>query len=199
VLVVNPSLPVKSLPELIDHAKARPGQLSFASVGPGVPHHLYAELLMSMTGIQMTHVPYKGSAPALNDVVAGHIPLMFSDIPPAVGMLQAGKLRPLGVTSGSRVAAFPAIPTLAESGLPDFVVAGWHMLVAPGRTPRDIVKRLHGELTAVLALPETEAEIVRLGLLTFRNPPVEELRPFVERETVRWRKIVERAGILESQ
>jgi tripartite-type tricarboxylate transporter receptor subunit TctC len=199
VLVVNPSLSVRSLAELIAYARARPGQLSFASVGPGVPHHLYAELLMSMTGIQMTHVPYKGSAPALSDVVAGHIPMMFSDIPPAVGMLQAGKVRALGVTSRTRVAAFPDIPPLSESGLPEFVAVGWHMLVAPGRTPRDIVKRLHAELTGILALPETESEIVRLGLLPFTNPPLEELRPFVERETVRWRKIVERAGIAESQ
>jgi tripartite-type tricarboxylate transporter receptor subunit TctC len=199
VLVVNPSLPVRSLPEFITYAKERPGQLSFASVGPGVPHHLFAEIVMSMTGIAMTHVPYKGSAPALNDVVAGHIHLMFSDIPPALAMLQAGKLRPLGVTSGARVAAFPDIPALAEVGLPDFVVTGWHMMVAPGKTPRDIVKRLHAELTDILALPEIEGEIVRLGMLPFRNPPVEQLRDFVEAETKRWSKIVQRAGIAGSQ
>jgi len=199
VLLVNPSLPVRSLEEFITYARERPGQLSFASVGPGVPHHLYAELLMSMTGLQMTHVPYKGSAPALSDVVAGHIPMMFSDIPPAVGMLQAGKVRALGVTSKTRVAAFPDIPPLAEAGLPEFVAVGWHMLVAPGKTPRDIVKRLHAELTGILALPETDAEIVRLGMLPFTNPPVEQLRDFVAAETVRWGKIVQRAGIAESQ
>jgi tripartite-type tricarboxylate transporter receptor subunit TctC len=199
VLVVNPSLPVRSLPEFIAYARERPGQLSFASVGPGVPHHLFAELLMSMTGIQMTHVPYKGSAPALSDVVAGHIPVMFIDIPPAVGMLTAGKVRPLGVTSRARVAAFPDIPTLAEAGLPEFEAAGWHMMVAPAKTSPDIVRKLNAELVRILAQPETEAEIVKLGLLPFRNPPVEELRSFVAKETVRWRKIVERAGILESQ
>jgi len=142
VLIVNPSLPVHSLLEMIAYAKARPGQLSFASVGPGVPHHLYAELLMSTAGIAMTHVPYKGSAPALNDVVAGHIPLMFCDIPPAVGMLQAGKVRPLGVTTRTRVPAFPDIPPIAEAGLPEFgALPGWHMMVAPGKTPRDIVAK----------------------------------------------------------
>jgi tripartite-type tricarboxylate transporter receptor subunit TctC len=199
VLLVNPSLPVQSLHEFIQYAKERPGQISFASVGPGVPHHLFAEILMSMTGIQMTHVPYKGSAPALNDVVAGHIPLMFSDIPPAVGMLQAGKVRPLGVTSRTRVAAFPEIPPLAEVGLPEFDFAGWHMMVAPGKTPRDIVNRLHAELIGILALPEIEREIVRLGLLPFKNPPVDKLRDFVQTDTVRWSKIVQRAGIAESQ
>src|SRR5262249_30100024 len=119
VLLVNPSLPVHSLPELIAYAKARPGQLWSAGVGRGVRHHLYAALLRSTAGIAMTHAPYKASAPALNDVVAGHIPLMFCDIPPAVGMLQAGKVRPLGVTTRTRVPAFPDIPPIAEAGLPE--------------------------------------------------------------------------------
>jgi tripartite-type tricarboxylate transporter receptor subunit TctC len=200
VLLVNPSLPVHSLPELIAYAKARPGQLSFASVGPGVPHHLYAELLMSTAGIAMTHVPYKGSAPALNDVVAGHIPLMFSDIAPAVGMLQAGKVRPLGVTTRTRVPAFPDIPPIAEAGLPEFgALPGWHMLVAPGKTPRDIVAKLHAELLDILALPEIETEILRLGMLPFENRSVEGLRDFVKSETVRWGKVVQQAGIAGSE
>src|SRR6266581_5991426 len=200
VLIVNPSLPVHSLLELIAYAKARPGQLSFASVGPGVPHHLYAELLMSTAGIAMTHVPYKGSAPALNDVVAGHIPLMFSDIPPAMGMLQAGKVRPLGVTTRTRVPAFPDIPPIAEAGLPEFgALPGWHMLVAPGKTPRDIVAKLHAELLDILALPEIETEILRLGMLPFENWSVEGLQDFVKSETVRWGKVVQQAGIAGSE
>jgi tripartite-type tricarboxylate transporter receptor subunit TctC len=200
VLIVNPSLPVRSLAELIKYAKERPGQLSFASVGPGVPHHLFAEVLMSTAGIAMTHVPYKGSAPALNDVVAGHIPLMFCDIPPAIGMVQAGKVRPLGVTAGIRVPALPDVPTIAEAGLPEFgSLAGWHMMVAPGKTPRGIVERLHAELIGILALPEINAEILRLGLLTFENPSVEELQKFVKSEIVRWGKVVERAGIAGSE
>lgn len=150
VLVVNPSLPVHSLREFIQYALARPGQLSFASVGPGIPHHLFAEMLMSMTGIKITHVPYKGSAPALNDLIAGHIPMMFSDIPPAIGLLQAGKLRALGVSSATRVPAIADVPAIAEAGLPDFNAAGWHMLVAPAKTPRDIVEKLHTELVGTL-------------------------------------------------
>jgi tripartite-type tricarboxylate transporter receptor subunit TctC len=195
ILLVNPSLPVHSLEEFIKYAKDRPGQLSFASVGPGVPHHLYAEVLMSMTGIAMTHVPYKGSAPALNDVVAGHIPLMFSDIPPAIGMVRAGKLRPLGVTTKTRVPALPDVPSIAEAGLPEFNLSGWHMMVAPARTPRRVVERLHAELTGILTLPDIKPEIPKLGLLTFDNPSLDGLQSFVKSEIVRWSKIVERAGI----
>jgi tripartite-type tricarboxylate transporter receptor subunit TctC len=121
VLVVNPSLPVRSVQDLIELAKDRPGQLSYASAGSGTPHHLYAELLKSMTGIEMAHVPYRGSQPSLNDVVAGHVQLMFVDVAPAAGMLRAGKIRPLGVSTGRRLAAFPEIPPLAEAGLPGFV------------------------------------------------------------------------------
>ncbi len=195
ILVVHPSLPTNSLQEFIKYAKDRPGRLSFASVGPGVPHHLYAEILMSMTGIEMTHVPYKGSAPALNDVVAGHIPLMFSDIPPAIGMVRAGKVRPLGVTTRHRVPALPEVPSIAEGGLPEFDVAGWHMMVGPAKTPRYIIDKLHAELTGILALPEVKAEIPRLGMLPFDNPSVDELQGFVRSEIVRWSGIVERAGM----
>ena len=200
VLLVNPSLPVHSLQELIQYAKARPGQLSFASVGPGVPHHLYAELLMSTAGIAMTHVPYKGSAPALNDVVAGHIPLMFCDIPPAIGMVQAGKVRALGVTTFVRVPALPDVPTIAEAGLPAFgALPGWHMMVAPAKTPRAVVDKLHGELTAILALPDVNSEILKLGMLSFDNPSVEGLEAFVKSEIVRWGKVVQQAGIAGSE
>jgi tripartite-type tricarboxylate transporter receptor subunit TctC len=198
VLLVNPSLPVHSLREFIQYALARPGQLSFASVGPGVPHHLFAEMLMSMTGIKMTHVPYKGSAPALNDLLAGHIPMMFSDIPPAIGMIQAGKLRALGVTSAARVPAIADVPAIAEGGLPDFNAAGWHMLVAPAKTPSEIVEKLHTELVGILAQPDIKNEIVQMGLLTFDNPPLQELPDFVKSETVLWGNLVRRAGVAES-
>jgi len=198
VLLVNPSLPVHSLREFIQYAAARPGQLSFASVGPGVPHHLFAEMLMSMTGIKMTHVPYKGSAPALNDVVAGHIPMMFCDIPPAIGMLKGGKVRALGVTSAARVPAIADVPSLAEAGLPEFNVAGWHMLVAPAKTPREIVDRLHAELTGILAQPEIKNEIIGMGMLTFDSQSVEGLQRFVKSEMALWGQIVKRAGVAES-
>jgi tripartite-type tricarboxylate transporter receptor subunit TctC len=199
VLIVNPSLPVHSVREFIDYAKARPGQLSFASVGPGVPHHLFMELLMSMTGLAMTHVPYKGSAPALNDVVGGHIPVMFCDIAPLVGMLEAGKVRALGVSTRKRVPAIPDVPPIAEQGLPEFDVAGWHMMVAPGKTPPEIVEVLHRSLIAALAMPEVEHELDTLGLLPFANPSVEELQRFVKSEITRWGKLVQQSGIAGSE
>jgi tripartite-type tricarboxylate transporter receptor subunit TctC len=197
VLLVHPSLPVQTLQDFIKYAAARPGQLSFASVGPGVPHHLYAEILMSMTGIKMSHVPYKGSAPALNDLAAGHIPLMFSDIPPALGVLQAGKVRALGVTTATRVPAIANVPSIAEAGLPEFNVAGWHMLVAPGKTPQAIVEKLHAELVAILAQPEVKNEIIRLGMLSFDNPSVTGLQDFVTSEMALWGKILKSAGVAQ--
>src|SRR5690242_10672129 len=162
VLVVNNDLPVKSVKELIEYAKANPGKLSYGSGGPGSPHHLYAELLASMTGIKMTHVPYKGTLPALNDVVAGHIPLMFSDIPPLMGLAATGKVRPLAVSTLSRVKAFPDVPPLNEVGVPGFDVSGWFTIVAPSKTPQPVIDRLHKELVAVMALPDMKAQIDKL-------------------------------------
>ena len=197
VLVVNPSLPVHSVQDLIKVSKERP--LSYGSGGPGAPHHLYAELLSSMLGIKMTHVPYKGTLPALNDVVAGHSPLMFSDIPPAIGVVGAGKVRPIGVSTKARVAAFPDVPPLNEIGVPGFDVAGWFMLVAPGKTPPAIVDKLHSELKAVMAMPDVKAQIAKLSLLPLETPPVAEMQSFVKLEITRWGKVVEQAGIARSQ
>ena len=154
VLVVNPSLPVKSVSELIKLAKEEPGSLSYGTSGPGSPHHLYSELFKSMTGIEMTHIPYKGSVPALTDVVAGHIPLMFVDLGPAQPMIKDGKVRALGVSSAVRVASLPDVAPIAEVGVPGFEAVAWQMLVAPANTPKEIVDTLYKELKAILALPE---------------------------------------------
>jgi tripartite-type tricarboxylate transporter receptor subunit TctC len=199
VLVVHPSLPVKTAAEFIKYAKERPGQLSYGSGGPGAPHHLYAELLSSMTGIKMTHVPYKGTVPALTDVIAGHIPVMFSDIPPLLGVVSEGKVRALGVSTKARVAAFPDVPPLNEAGVPGFDVSGWFMLVAPSKTPRPIVDKLHRELMAVMAMAETKAQVAKLSLLPLETPPVAEMQSFVKSEIARWGKIVTQAGIAGSQ
>jgi tripartite-type tricarboxylate transporter receptor subunit TctC len=199
ILIVNPSLPVKSVKELIDYAKQRPGQLSYGSGGVGAPHHLYAELFKSMTGIQLTHVPYKGSLPALNDVVGGHIELMFCDVPPASGMIQSGRVRALGVSTKSRLAAFPDIPPISEAGVPGFDVAGWFMVVAPAKTPPAVVEKLHGQMRAVLATPEVKEQIVKLSLVPLPSPSVDEMKAFVKSEIVRWGKVVEAAGIAGSE
>jgi tripartite-type tricarboxylate transporter receptor subunit TctC len=184
---------------LIAYSKANPGKLTFASVGPGVPHHLYMEMLKSMTGLQASYVPYRGSLPALNDVVAGHVPMMFCDFGPATGALQAGKVRPLGVTSKFRVPGWESIPPLAEAGVPGFEAVGWQMLVAPAKTPRPIVDLLHRELTDILAQPDSKQEILKYGFLPVENRSVEELQGFVKAETGRWGKVLRDAGIAGSQ
>ena len=199
VLVVNPSLPVHSVAELIALAKAEPGRLAFGSAGPGTPHHLYAELFKSMTGIEMGHVPYRGSLPLLSDVVAGHIPLTFIDFGPSVGMLRAGKVRPLGISTKARLAQFPDIPTIAEAGVAGFDAASWQMIVAPARTPRPIVDKLHRELVSAVALPEFKDLIINGGMLPMDNPSVEGLQDFVKSEIARWGTVVRRAGLAGSE
>jgi tripartite-type tricarboxylate transporter receptor subunit TctC len=195
VLIVNPALPVHSVTELIAYGKAHPGQLSYGSGGVGAPHHLYAALLASMTGIRMTHVPYKGSLPALNDVVGGHIDLMFCDVPPAAGMIRSGRVRALGVSTKTRVPDFPDIPPINEAGVPGFDVAGWFMVVAPAQTPPAIVARLHDEMKSALATPQVKEQIVKLSLVPLADPSVDEMKAFVKSEIERWGKVVEAAGI----
>jgi tripartite-type tricarboxylate transporter receptor subunit TctC len=199
VLVVNPDLPVHSVKELIAYAKANPGKLSYGSGGPGAPHHLYAELLSAMTGIKMTHVPYKGTLPALNDVIAGHIQLMFSDIPPLIGVVATNKVRPLGVSTKARVKAFPDVPPINEAGVPGFDVSGWFCVVAPAKTPQPVIDRLHKELVKVMADPAMTAQIDKLSLIPLETPPVAEMQKFVKAEIVRWGDIVTKAGIAGSQ
>jgi tripartite-type tricarboxylate transporter receptor subunit TctC len=199
VLVVHPDLPVKSVKELIAYAKANPGKLSYGSGGPGAPHHLYAELFSSMTGIKMTHVPYKGTVPALTDVMAGHIQLMFADIPPLIGNVAAGKVRPLGVSTKQRVKAFPDVPPINEAGVPGFDVAGWFSVVAPSKTPQPIIDKLHKEMVAIMDTPDMKAQIDKLSLIPLETPPVPEMQKFVKAEIERWGDIVKKAGIAGSQ
>ena len=195
VLVVNPSLPVRSVAELIALAKAKPGQLSYASGGPGSPHHLYTELFKTMAGIEMAHIPYKGSAPALTDVVAGHIPLMLGDVVASLPLIRDEKVRALAVSSKERVPSAPDIPTIAESGVPDYHAAGWVMILAPANTPKPIVKRLHTELKSIVALPDIQRELIKFGTIPIDSPSPEEQQRFINSEIVRWSKVVQQAGI----
>jgi len=194
-LMVPSSLPVRTLAELVAYDKAHPGKLSYGSGGVGAPHHLYAALLGSMADIRMTHVPYKGSLPALNDVVGGHIDLMFCDIPPAIGMIESKRVRALGVSTRSRIAAFPDIPPIGEVGVPGFDVAGWFMVVGPAQMPAPIVARLHDEMAAVLRAPEVKEQIVKLSLVQLEDPSVDDMKAFVKSEIARWSKVVDAAGI----
>jgi len=198
VLIVNPDLPVKTVADLIKLAKERAGKLSYASAGPGVPHHLFAELLKTMTGIEMTHVPYKGSLPALNDVIAGHVPLMFVDLGPALPMIQAGKVRAIGVSTAARLASLPDVPPVGDT-VPGFGAASWQMIAAPAKTPRPVVDKLHADFTSVLAMPEVREQIAKTGMVPMDGMPIAGLQQFVTSEIDRWGKVVKQAGIAGSQ
>jgi tripartite-type tricarboxylate transporter receptor subunit TctC len=195
VLVVTPALPVRSVIELIAYAKENPGKLSYGSGGPGSPHHLQAELLKSMTGIAMTHVPYKGSAPALTDVIAGHIPLMFSDTVPSLPQIKEGKVRALGVSTAIRVPSAPDIPPIAEAGVPGFDAAGWGVIAVPAGTPSEIVGKLRAALDATMALPEIQQQVIMLGMIPGSSMTPEALQRFIDSEIARWGKAVTLAGL----
>jgi tripartite-type tricarboxylate transporter receptor subunit TctC len=192
ILVVNNDLPVKTLAEFIAYAKANPGKLSYGSGGVGASHHLYGELFKSLTGIQMTHVPYKGTVPALNDVIAGHIQVLFSDAPPALPQIQGGKVRALGVTTAKRIAAAPNIPPINDT-VP-FDSAPWQMLDAPAGTPKPIIDRLHKEMVTYIASAEGQKKLADMGLMPGAPTSPAELSKFVAREVVAWGKVVQQAG-----
>jgi tripartite-type tricarboxylate transporter receptor subunit TctC len=197
VLVVNPSLPVKSMADLIKWVKAQKGKVSYATAGAGVPHHLFAELLKSMTGIEMSPVPYKGSVPAVTDVVAGHVPLMFVDLGPALSVIQAGKVRAIGVSTASRIPALPNVPPINDT-VKGFDVASWQMVVAPAKTPRATAERLHAELKKQFATPEVSALVAKTGMLPIPTTTIVDLQGFVKSEIARWGQVVKQAGIAGS-
>ena len=199
VLVVNPELPVRSVADLVKLAKAKPGQLSFASVGPGTIHHLNAELFKITFGLDVVHVPYKGSSPALQDVVGGHVQFMFSDVPPARPLIDAGKVRALGVTTAERVKAIPDVAPLAEVGIPNFNTASWHSISTAAGVPQEIVDKLANELRAIMADSEVQQLLSNEGAIPQVSPSPAEFKRFVESEIVRWGELVEKAGITHSQ
>jgi len=196
VLVVNNDLPVRSVADLVKLAKSKPGELTYASSGPGSAHHLDMQLLASMTGLKLTHVVYKGSLPALNDALAGHVQMMFSDMSAALPLIAAGKVRALGVSSGRRVAAAPHLPTVAESGVPGYDAAAWQMVIMHAKTPDHMVDTLHNALRAFQSTDQFKTIVGRLGLEPVVTPPREELVRFVEQEIVRWRGVVADAGLV---
>ena len=199
LLLVHPSQPVHSVADLIALAKAKPGQLSYGSAGPGSPQNLSFELLKTLTGINIVHVPYRGDGPALTDLIAGHIPTMFGEPTPILPLLKDGKVRALGVSSASRLPIAPDVPTIAEAGVPGFDLTSWQMIVAPAGTPQEIVDKLHVDVKKVLELPEVKAEFARTARITVDYPSVDDLQRFMRSEIVRLGKVVEQAGIARSQ
>jgi len=194
VLFVNPAFPAKSIGELIGFAKSKPGTIGFASTGTGGGNHLAGELFKGMAGVDIFHVPYKGEAPAVNDVVAGHVPMMFGGLTVALPHISAGKLRALGVTSLRRVPALPEVPTLDESGLKGFEVLGWFGMYGPARLPPAAVSRIVSDVATVLASGEMQARFTKLGVEPGNMTQPEFVR-YVDNEIAKWGRVIEQAKI----
>jgi tripartite-type tricarboxylate transporter receptor subunit TctC len=184
--------------ELIAYAKSKPGQLNYASSGTGGSQHLAGELLKSMAGIDITHVPYKGSPPALVDVIAGRVPLMSSTMPPALPQIKSGKVRAIAVTSAKRSPALPDVPTVAESGLPGYEAIAWQGLIAPAGTPKAVIARLNAEFVNALKQPEVVAKLNEQGFETVASTP-EWFAQYTRTEIAKWSKVIKGAGIMASE
>jgi tripartite-type tricarboxylate transporter receptor subunit TctC len=196
VLVVNPSLPVKSVKELIKYANDNPGKLSYAASSRGGVIHLAGEIFRHDTKIKMISVPYKRGGPqALNDVVAGHVPMTFADPSLAPGLIAAGKIRALGVSSRTRMPNLPDVPTVEEAGVPGFEAVSWHLIAAPAKTPKAVVDKLNAEIKAVVKLPAVNAQMLKMGLVPVDSPSVADLQKFIKSENKRWGAIVREAGV----
>ena len=192
-LIVNPQIPAKTLSEFIAYAKANPG-LAYGSAGNGSPQHLGAELLKSQAGIDIRHVPYRGSVPAMLDVIANHISFMIVDLEPALPQIKEGKVRVLGVTTPKRVAVAPDIPTMAESGLPGYQLVAWQGLVAPAGTPRDIVDALAAQMAKMLADPATSGRFATLAIEPLPGSTPDSFAAYIKTEVDRWATIVKNSG-----
>jgi tripartite-type tricarboxylate transporter receptor subunit TctC len=193
VLEVPAGAPYKDVKSLIAFAKAHPGQLTFASSGNGTSIHLAGELFKSMTGVDIRHVPFRGSAPAITAMLGEHVNMMFDNLPSSFSQIKAGKLRPLAVTSSTRSPALPDVPTIAESGLPGYDATSWFGLLAPAGTPPAIIKQLNAEIIAILAVPSVKAQLDEQGAVAHPETP-EEFGRFIREETAKWAKTVKESG-----
>jgi len=194
VLVTHPSLPARNVKELVAFAKSRPGQVNFASAGVGTNPHLSMELFLSLAGLKMMHVPYKGSGQGIIDVMAGHVPVMMPAVPTALVYIKNGRLRPLGVSGAKRSQAAPDIPTIAEAGIPGYEATQWFGILAPAGTPRAIVDRWHRETVRALKDPEVRDRLVADGADPVGSTP-EEFAAYLRAETIKWAKVVKAIGI----
>ncbi|HVF65905.1 MAG TPA: tripartite tricarboxylate transporter substrate binding protein [Casimicrobiaceae bacterium] len=193
VLVVHPSVPANSVKELIAYGKANPGKLNFASSGSGTSIHLAGELFKVSTGVAMQHVPYKGSAPAISDLLGGQVQLMFDNLPSALPHIKGGKLKALAVTSATRAPALPDVPTVAEAGIPGFEASSWFGLLAPAGTSRDIVTKINGDVAKWLATADAKEKLTAAGANVFGGTP-EDFAKHIAAETTKWAKVVKESG-----
>jgi tripartite-type tricarboxylate transporter receptor subunit TctC len=194
IMIAHPSLPANNVQELIALAKAKPGELNFASSGVGAAAHLTMEMFKSRTGIEMQHIPYKGTAGALQDVIGGRINVMFDVVGPLMPQVRAGLAKSIVVTAKERIPAASDVPTMAEQGVPDFVSGTWAGIIAPAGTPKEIVDRIAAEAKKALADPALKDKLVEQGIVAVGGTP-EEFRAFVTEEIARWKKVITDAGI----
>jgi len=194
LLVLNPTVPANSVKELVALAKAKPGQLNYASVGQGSPNHLGMELLKALTGTNIVHVPYKGTGPAITDLLGGQVQLMFNSMPTVLPLVRSGKLRALAVGSTQRISAIADIPTVAESGVPGFENVTWYGMFAPAKTPREIVNKLNAQVVRILAEPDMAQRLSSQGAEPRSSTP-DELAKFMRVEFERWAKVIKSAGV----
>jgi tripartite-type tricarboxylate transporter receptor subunit TctC len=200
VFIVNPSLPVRSVPEFIKYAKERPGQLSYSSSGIGGAPHLTAELLKQTFAFDMAHVPYRNSPQSIADVAAGHVVASVAEAGASLPLIKDGRLRALAVTSATRFPTLPEVPPLAEAvGMPDLEAVSWHVIFARHDTPREIVNRLNGEMKRIMATPEMRQKIMNIGLIPHESPEVEGIQRYIKAETDKWGTLVRQLGLEGSQ
>ncbi len=194
ILVLHNAVPANTVKELVALAKARPGQLNYASVGLGSPNHMGMELLKALTGIDIVHVPYKGTGPAITDLLGGQVQLMFNSMPSVLPLVASGKLKGLAVGSAQRSPAIPELPTVAEAGVPGFENVTWYGMFAPAKTPPEIIARLNKQVVQILAAPEMTQRLSSQGAEPRSSTP-EELVKFMRVESERWKKVIKTAGI----
>ena len=194
LLLVNPTLPVNTTKELLALAKAENGKLTYASSGNGSGAHMAAELLISMTGVPMTHVPYKGGGPALSDVLAGHVKVLFAPAVSSLQYIQTGRLKALAITGDKRLSSLPNVPTIAESGVPGYDSTVWYAMLAPPNTPREVVTRINTELLQILKDPSFKTMMSLNGIEPIGSSP-EGLTSYINKETIKWSKVIKSAGI----
>ena len=194
VLVVHPSLPTANVKEFVALAKSRPGQLNYGSSGAGATDHLAGELFNALTGARMVHVPYKGGAPAMLDLVSGNVQVVFSTVSTAIASIQANRIRPLAMTGNQRFELMPDLPTMAQAGLKGFEVNNWYGLFAPAGTPKDVVARLNAEMVKALAAPDVRKRLLEAGIVATSSSP-EAFAAYVSAETAKWAKVIRDAKI----
>lgn len=192
VMVVNPASPIRSYADLVKEAKAK--SMSYASAGIGSPHHLFMELMMSIAGIHMTHIPYRGTLPALTDVMAGQLPVMFCDLISGLELMKTGKVRPIFAGTSARLPVLPDVPSAAEVGLSNFNAASWLGIAVTGGTPLPVQSKLHDEIIAIVKSQAFKSTVDRLGMTTMQSGSLEELDAFVKTEIVRWAEVVKISG-----